>query len=175
MLSRYTFDSMFDHMQNMAWQMQRDIERSLRRSFDVFDVTEHRALRESDENSTVYMKVKVNDNGHIWVKTAQKEPGQPWKTHIEEYNRGNYQLKEGGEDSFKESREVPLENRPQQGLTQGQSKGQPTGQLSGKSTGQLSGKSTGQSLGQSEGERRGTDKVEIENEGPGSKETTNTA
>jgi len=40
--------------------------------------------REPDENITVYAQYEINDNGHVWKKTIEKEPGKEWKAHIEE-------------------------------------------------------------------------------------------
>jgi len=80
------FDNTFRHIQSISDQIRRDVERTLQRSFQTWDVLEH--TLPIDDNAYYKMKIRVDDNGHVKVKTAQKEPGKDWEVHVEEYNRG---------------------------------------------------------------------------------------
>jgi len=82
-----SFDSISRRMQRIADSIRRDVEASLDRRFETFDVFEHGGSF-APENTWYDMKVKVNDNGHVRVKTVHKEPGKDWDVHIEEYEKG---------------------------------------------------------------------------------------
>jgi len=84
----FSGDKLFKQMQDLADTIRSDVEKQLNESFKQFDVLEHKAL-EDPEHTSYYMKVKTDDNGHVKVKTTRHEPGQKWKTTIEEYDRGN--------------------------------------------------------------------------------------
>jgi hypothetical protein len=75
-------------MQSIADHIRRDVEDTLQKSFQTFDVLEH--TLPNDENAYYKMKIKVDNNGHVKVKTAQKEPGKEWDVHVEEYERGSH-------------------------------------------------------------------------------------
>jgi len=74
-------------MQSIADRIKRDVERSLNRTFNTFDVLDY-TLPTDTENSYYRMKIKTDDNGHVKVKTAEKEPGKDWDVHVEEYDKG---------------------------------------------------------------------------------------
>jgi len=86
MLSSNT-DSLSTQMQNIANSIQSDVERQLNRSFNQFDVLEHQTLNDP-ENTSYYLKVKTDDNGHVKVKTTKHPAGGEWKTDVQEYDRG---------------------------------------------------------------------------------------
>ena len=85
-------DSLFTRMQRLADAIKRDVEHQLNRTFDTFRVLEHTTLEDPDQNSSYYLKIKTDDNGHVRVKTMQKEPHSDWKVNVEEYDRGNSAL-----------------------------------------------------------------------------------
>ena len=39
-----------------------------------------------DDKTTFYGKYEVNKNGHVYKKTVEKNPGEQWKTNVEEYD-----------------------------------------------------------------------------------------
>jgi len=90
-----------------------------------------------DENTKYYAKYEVNDNGHVWKKTIEKEPGQEWKTHVEEYDVGKAikgkedtkQLK--GSEGQKEAQSI--ENKEKQEQSESPEKG-----IKGGSTSKIS-------------------------------------
>jgi len=45
-------------------------------------------LEVDPENTAFFMKEKVNNNGHVRVKTIKKLPKSDWETRVEEYNQG---------------------------------------------------------------------------------------
>uniref|UniRef100_A0A6G5AH53 Uncharacterized protein n=1 Tax=Rhipicephalus microplus TaxID=6941 RepID=A0A6G5AH53_RHIMP len=90
----FSGDNLFKDMQNLADSIRSDVEKQLNQSFKQFDVLEHQAL-EDPEHTSYFMKVKTDDNGHVKVKTTRHEPGQDWKTTVEEYDKGN--ALEGGQ------------------------------------------------------------------------------
>ena len=83
-------------IQTLANQIKRDVESSLSRSFNTWDVLEHDPIPYDPEHTTYRMKVKTDDNGHVKVKTVRKDPGSAWETHVEEFDKGN--AIEGGQN-----------------------------------------------------------------------------
>jgi len=66
------------------------MKKQLNQAFNTFEVVEHLPPQIDDPEHTSYrMKVKVDDNGHVRLKTVEKEPGQDWDVHVEEYDRGD--------------------------------------------------------------------------------------
>ena len=84
----FSGDNLFKQMQSLADSIKSDVEKQLNESFKQFEVLEHKALEDPD-NTSYFMKVKTDDNGHVKVKTTRHEPGQDWKTTVQEYDRGN--------------------------------------------------------------------------------------
>jgi len=101
-------DSLFDRMQRIADNIKRDVEYQLSRSFDTFRVLEHRALEDPNNYSSYFMKIKTDDNGHVRVKTIQKEPNSDWKVNVEEYDRGNPAI---GQDENKKKTAIEQEKK----------------------------------------------------------------
>jgi frataxin-like iron-binding protein CyaY len=113
MLSTGT-ESLFRDMQKIANKIKSDVERQLSRDFKTFDVIEDLtpSIR-PDERSYYRMKIRTDDNGHVRVKTMQKDPGSDWKVEVEEYDRGDKksleQSKEKGQkqlDYYKDTQSV---------------------------------------------------------------------
>jgi len=75
-------------IQKLADRIKCDVEKSLNRSFGMFDVMEFHPIMTDKDHTSYYMRIKTDDNGHVRVKTIKKEPGSDWKTHVEEYQRG---------------------------------------------------------------------------------------
>lgn len=59
-----------------------DRNRSWSSKFEVFNDNE---LPNVDENTYYEMKVAMNNNGHVKIKTALKEPGKEWNINSKEY------------------------------------------------------------------------------------------
>jgi len=83
----------------------------------MFDYLEHEAIDNPDQYKSYFLKIKTDDNGHVRVKTVQKEPGKPWETHVEEYDRGSGAIKKGEESK-------PIEGRPSEKTSTSEQKGQ---------------------------------------------------
>jgi len=84
------FGSMFTDMQRIADEIKWNVENQLQEAFKTFEVTENLTPSTQDEKNAYYrFKIKTDDNGHVRVKTMQKEPGSDWKVQVEEYDRGN--------------------------------------------------------------------------------------
>jgi len=81
-------------MEHMADRIRRDVETSLNRNFNTWDLLDY-TLPTDTENSYYRMKIRTDDNGHVKVKTAEKEPGKDWDVHIEEYDKGKPGLTQG--------------------------------------------------------------------------------
>jgi len=78
-------DSLFKTTQRLFDSIERDIENRFNNTFDTFKELEHKVLEDS-EHTSYFTRSKVNDNGHVHVKTVQKEPNSDWKVHVEEYD-----------------------------------------------------------------------------------------
>jgi hypothetical protein len=84
----------FDEIQTVFDNINREFEDNIMRSFGRFDPFSFRAWPEPfryrielDPEHTFYnMRSMVNDNGHVKVKTARKEPGKEWDVKEEEYD-----------------------------------------------------------------------------------------
>jgi len=97
--------SFLSDFQSLADSIKADVEKQLNQSFKQFKVLEHKALEDPD-NTSYFMKVLTDNNGHVKVKTTKHQAGGDWKTDIQEFDRG-----QALEDR---SRNVPLENKEQQ-------------------------------------------------------------
>ena len=104
-----TTGSFFDNIQSLANSIKSDVERQLNHSFREFDVLEHEALNDP-ENTSYYMKVKTDDNGHVKVKTTRHPAGGEWRTDIQEYDRGTPSIQSG------QNKDFSLENQPSKDL-----------------------------------------------------------
>jgi len=101
-------------IQSLADRIQKDVEKELNRSFNVFDVADYHPILTDPENTSYYMRVKTDDNGYVRVKTIKKAPGSDWQTHVEEYQRGKPSLE--GEKKKGIEGERRAEPTRQQGL-----------------------------------------------------------
>ena len=90
MLSTNT-GSLFKDMQRIADKIKSDVENQLHEAFRTFEVIEDMTPEKlgNDENAFYRMKIKTDDNGHVKVKTMQKDPGTDWKVEVEEYDKGS--------------------------------------------------------------------------------------
>jgi len=87
---------LFSDMQRIADKIKWDVENQLQEAFKTFEVVEDLSPSVQDENNVYYrMKIRTDDNGHVKVKTLQKDPGSDWKVNVEEFDRGNKAI-EGG-------------------------------------------------------------------------------
>lgn len=85
-------------MQKIADKIKRDVENQLNEDFRTFEVIENMTPKMQDEKNMCYrMKIKTDDNGHVKVKTMQKDPGSDWKVEVEEYDRGSKSMKSGSQ------------------------------------------------------------------------------
>lgn len=82
------FEKSFDSIQNMADRIRQDVESRLGRTFGIWNLMDY-SFPIDPEKSYVRMKIKTDDNGHVRVKTAEKEPGKSWDVKIEEYDKGD--------------------------------------------------------------------------------------
>jgi len=82
------FDKTFNQMQDMANRFRQQVESQLGRSFFTWDLMDY-SLPIDPEKSYVRMKIKTDDNGHVRVKTAEKQPEKPWDVKVEEYDKGD--------------------------------------------------------------------------------------
>jgi len=82
-------DPIFERMQRIADSIKRDVEDQLSRTFHTFRVLEHRPVEDPSQHSSYSMKIKTDDDGHVRVKTDQKQVNSDWKVNVEEYNKGN--------------------------------------------------------------------------------------
>jgi len=108
----------FSSIQKLADRIRDDVEKSLNRHFDMFDVMEYHPILTDPEHTSYYMRVKTDDNGHVRVKTIKKLPGSDWQTHVEEYNRGLSSL----EGTKKKELEGKKREQPIRGEQMGKSK-----------------------------------------------------
>jgi len=85
-------------------------------------------LTNVDENSSVRLKYEVNDNGRIYRKTVSKEPGEEWKTTVEEYDTGKKAVKDTNEETkqLKEGTQEIKSGESQSQKTETPEKGQLT-------------------------------------------------
>jgi len=91
-------------MERMSDTIRRDVERALDTSFHTWDLMDYTfpSVHFDPENSYYRMKIRTDDNGHVKVKTIEKEPGKPEKVQLEEFDRGNAaieQRKSGNKDT----------------------------------------------------------------------------
>ena len=93
---------LFENIQELADCIRADVEKQLNQSFKQFKVLEHEALKDP-ENTSYYMKLKTDDNGHVKVKTTRHPAGGEWKTEIQEYDKGQALGDRG--------RAAPIENK----------------------------------------------------------------
>jgi len=87
------FDKTFRKMQLMSDRIRRDVEETLNRSFNTWDLLDF-SLPLDEKNDYYRMKIRTDDNGHVKVKTIEKEPGKPEKVHVEEYDKGSKALEQ---------------------------------------------------------------------------------
>jgi len=57
------------------------------KSWSKFEVFNDKELPNVDESTYYEMKVAMNDNGHVKIKTALKEPGKEWDIQSKEYHQ----------------------------------------------------------------------------------------
>jgi len=79
--------SPLQEMQTFANSIKKEVESILGRNFDMFDLFESTASLDP-ENTWYRMLIRVDDNGHLKVKTLRKDPGQDWDVRLEEFDRG---------------------------------------------------------------------------------------
>ena len=93
MLSTNT-GSIFNDMQRIADKIKNNVESQLNEAFRTFEVVEDLSTDKlaNDPNSYCRMKIKTDDNGHVKVKTMQKDPGTDWDVEVEEYDKGSKAL-----------------------------------------------------------------------------------
>ncbi len=75
-------------IQQLANRIQKDVEKDLKRSFSMFDVLDYHPILTDPKHTSYYIRIKIDDNGYLRVKTIRKEPGKDFETHIEEYHKG---------------------------------------------------------------------------------------
>jgi len=96
-----TTGSIFSDMQRIADKIKWDVESQLNEAFRTFDVIEDLTPKMQDEKNTYCrMRIRTDDNGHVKVKTMQKDPGSDWKVEVEEYDRGNKPIEAGKESNL---------------------------------------------------------------------------
>lgn len=83
-----TSDCIFADMQRVADSIKKEIESQLKEKFNTFEVVEHLPAEAGDPEMSYRMRIKVNDGGHIKVKTLQKDPNTDWLVNIEKYEKG---------------------------------------------------------------------------------------
>jgi len=108
--------------------------RSYNRNLRSFDVFEDNRLPNIEENTYYQMKMTMNDNGHVKVKTAMKEPGKEWAIDFQEYHQNKEnksisqdqpQKKVEAIDQAKSEKSEKSENTPQQNETKSNEKVEP--------------------------------------------------
>jgi len=67
--------------------LRRELLNNFNKGLPTFEMIENDKVPEVDENSYCHMKVEVNKDGHVKVKTASKEPGKEWDVKVEEYDK----------------------------------------------------------------------------------------
>ena len=83
-----SFGSTNQDIQNIASRIRRDVEHSLNRGFNRWDLFECEPVVYDPAHTTYHMKMLTDDNGHVKVKTVKKDPSHDWETTVEEYDRG---------------------------------------------------------------------------------------
>jgi uncharacterized cupredoxin-like copper-binding protein len=81
-----SFANPFERMEYIANRIRRDVENDLNRTFNTWDVIDYTLPTGTD--CYYRMKIRTDDNGHVKVKTMEKEPNKDWEIHLEEYDRG---------------------------------------------------------------------------------------
>ena len=79
----------FARIQSIANNIRKDVEKSLGQTFNTWDVDTTDFSVPEGENVHYRMKVKTDDNGHVRLKTVEKEPGHDYDVHVEEYEKGD--------------------------------------------------------------------------------------
>jgi len=132
------FDDPFSSMHSLERRIARDFDKAFGRHLRPFDygfmgsdsffedpfesiieptfraireIPRRPSLRDVDENTTYHAKYMINDNGHVWEKTIDKEPGKEWKSHVEEYDLPERKKLLGGEET-KQLKDSKIEEEP---------------------------------------------------------------
>ncbi|RZM00361.1 MAG: hypothetical protein EOO88_58775 [Pedobacter sp.] len=72
------FHPRFNSMERYAEEMRADMDKHFK-AMEEGKETEYPTLADP-ENTSYFMRVETNDNGHVKVKTVQKSPGNAWET-----------------------------------------------------------------------------------------------
>lgn len=91
-----TSESIFADMQRVADGIKKEVESQLKETFSTFEVVEHLPAEMNDPEMSYRMRVKVDNDGHIKVKTVKKDHNTDWLVNIEKYEKGEEKRVENG-------------------------------------------------------------------------------
>jgi len=102
--------------------IRRDVERTLNRDFHTWNLFQSDPIFFDPRHTSYRMKMLVDDNGHVTVKTAKKDPNSEWETHVEEFDASGKSLEQGS------NKQEALEQNKQQSEGMNKDKAQKSGE-----------------------------------------------
>lgn len=84
----YSADQLAESMKALHLKVRNDLEKSLNKQFNTFNVVKHDPPY-APEHSSYRLEVQTEENGHVKVTTVKKEDGHEWTTSVAEYDQGS--------------------------------------------------------------------------------------
>jgi len=87
-------------MQLIANKVKKDVESTLKKSFDTFDVFEYSASSNRLNHTQYNFTIQIENEGYVSVRAATMDPDESWNVFIDEYVTGS-QENQNQASSFK--------------------------------------------------------------------------
>lgn len=83
--------TLYDHAQNIAGKIQKDVEHQLNHKFNTFLVQESIIPPIDTEEQILYrLRVKTDNDGEVCLVTSQHKDSSQWHTTVETFHEGKH-------------------------------------------------------------------------------------